>query len=217
MRPRTQPRSPRAPWVPRAYRQDARARQTEANTDGIIRATAALVRRAPRVPDITLEDIARESGLTVRTILRRFGSRDGALEAAFARVKEEVGGARVPTPPGDVRAAIASLVSQYEDMGDFNIRILEQEHQFPMLHRGLNEGRHFHRVWLQEVFAPQLARVSASERERRITALYAATDVYLWKLLRRDLRLDRRDTEATFLRLVEGVLSATTPPAKGGK
>jgi hypothetical protein len=32
-----------------------------------------------------------------------------------------------------------------------------------------------------------------------LTALYAATDVYLWKLLRRDLKLERRETEETFL------------------
>jgi len=38
--------------------------------------------------------------------------------------------------------------------------------------------------------------------------LYAATDVYLWKLLRRDLNFDRRRTEQAFRRLVRGVLAA---------
>lgn len=217
MRPHAISRRARAVRPPRVYQQDARARQTEANTDGIIRATAALVRRAPRVPDITLEDIARESGLTVRTILRRFGSRDGALEAAFDRVKEEFSVARVPTTPGDVPAAIASLLGEYEAMGDFNIRILEQEHQFEMLHRGLSQGRQVHRTWLQAVFGPRLAGFPPAERERRITALYAATDVYVWKLLRRDLHLDRDETEATICRLVEGVLAPGARRFKGGK
>jgi AcrR family transcriptional regulator len=205
--------------VARTYRQNARARQTEANTHGIVRAAVGLVRRAPVVADVTLDDIARESGLTVRTVLRRFGSRDGVLEAAFAQLKEDLKSARVPTAPGDVAAAVTSLIDQYEQMGDFNIRALEQEQQLPLLHAALNEGRRHHRAWVAEVFGPYLAHLPAAERERRITSLYAATDVYLWKLLRRDLGHDRRALEDTFHHLVRGalVLTNTQPPPKGGK
>jgi hypothetical protein len=34
----------------------------------------------------------------------------------------------------------------------------------------------------------------------------AATDVYLWKLLRRDVGLDKPDAEAVIVRLVQGAL-----------
>src|SRR6516162_4480043 len=109
---------------PRAYRQNRRARQADANTARIVAAAAALIRTAPRVADITLDEIARESEVTVRTILRRFGSRDGMLEAAFVRLKTEIGALRQPTWPGDVDAALTSLLDQYEQMADFNIRAL---------------------------------------------------------------------------------------------
>jgi AcrR family transcriptional regulator len=190
----------------RAYRQELRARQTDANTARIVGATLALIAGAPRLSQITLEDIARESGLTVRTILRRFGSRDSALEAGFIRLKEEFGRMRVSTPPGDVDAAVKSVVDQYEQIGPLNVRALEQEHELPLLHRALDEARRYHRQWLAQVFRPTLGRFSADERERRLTALYAATDVYLWKLLRRDLKCSRRNTEDTIRRLVLGVL-----------
>jgi hypothetical protein len=36
--------------------------------------------------------------------------------------------------------------------------------------------------------------------------LHAATDVYTWKLLRRDLNLNRAETERTLIELAEGVL-----------
>jgi len=211
------PRRPARPApAPRTYRQETRARQTRANTDGIVRAAVALVRRTPVVADITLEDVARESGLTVRTILRRFGSRDGVLEAAFAHIKEDFKSARVPTTPGDVRAAIASLIDQYEHIGDLNIRALEQEQQLPLLHAALNEGRRHHREWVRQIFAPNLAGFSAKDRERRVTSLYAATDVYLWKLLRRDLNHDRRVLEDTFHHLVQGALAPPRArPPKG--
>jgi|SRR5579862_5404581 len=192
--------------LPRPYRQELRAQQTLANIDTIVGATVALIKRARRVGDITLEDIARESGLTVRSVLRRFGARDRVFEAAFLRLKEEFGALRVATPPGDIDAAIRSLLSQYERMGMVNIRGLREEEDMPLLHRVLDEARGFHRDWLRYVFGPHLARLSPAERERRLTALYAATDVYLWKLLRRDLKCDRRSTVETVTRLVRGVL-----------
>jgi AcrR family transcriptional regulator len=191
----------------RVYRQDLRARQLDANTSRIVDAAAALVSTVRRVADITLDDIAAGAGLTARTILRRFGSRDGVLEAAFERLKTEFQGLRRPTPPGDVDAAVASVVGQYEQIGDFNIRALEAEDQLALVHRSLDYARAFHRAWLADVFAPNLARLTPSERERRLIALYAATDIYLWKLLRRDLSLDRKHTEDTFGRLVRGVLT----------
>jgi AcrR family transcriptional regulator len=193
--------------VARLYRQDLRAQQTLANTETIVRATVALITKARRVSDITLDDIARESGLTVRSVLRRFGSREKAFEAAFVQLKDEFGALRVETPPGDVDAAIRSLLDQYERIGTVNIRALREEEDMPLLHRVLDEARGFHRDWLRHIFAPHLAGVSRAERERRLTALYAATDVYLWKLLRQDLKCDRRSTLETITRLVQGVLN----------
>ena len=192
---------------PRAYRQNRRARQADANPARIVAAAAALIRTAPRVADITLDEIARESEVTVRTILRRFGSRDGMLEAAFVRLKTEIGALRQPTWPGDVDAALTSLLDQYEQMADFNIRALQEEHLLPILHRGLEAARQYHREWIREIFALHLEDFTPEEREPCVTALYAATDVYVWKLLRRDLKLDRAQTEDTFRRLVHGVLA----------
>lgn len=191
----------------RRYNQELRAERTRENGERIAAAAVALIKRTGRVAHVTLEDIARESRLTVRTVLRRFGSRDGVLEAAFARMKEEFGALRVPTAAGDVDAAIRSLLAQYEAIGRLNIRALEQEDALPLLHRMLEDARKIHRAWLAEVFAPNLARLRTEERERRITALYAATDVYLWKLLRCDLKRSRDETEDVFRRLVRGVLA----------
>ena len=191
----------------REYRQDVRAQQMQANTDRIVQTAVALVKKTRRTADITLDDVSRDSGVTVRTILRRFGSRDGVLEAAFGEIKKEFKGYRAPTPRGDVDAAVRTLVDQYERIGDLNIRALEQEHQLPLLHRALTEARRSHREWLEHIFGPQLAGLPPRQREAQLTALYAATDVYLWKLLRRDLKLDRSETEQAFFQLVHGVLT----------
>ena len=191
----------------REYRQDVRAKQAQANADRIVRTAVALIKSTGRTADITLDDVSRDAGVTVRTVLRRFGTRDGVLEAAFAEIKKEFEGYRGPTAPGEVEPAVRTLLDQYERIGDLNMRALEQEHQLPLLHRALTDARRSHRQWLQHVFHPQLDGLRPRQRERTLAALYAATDVYLWKLLRRDLKLDRRETEAAFLRLVRGVLA----------
>lgn len=192
---------------PRGYRQALRAQQADANTDRIVTACMRLIKSVRRMPEITLDDIARASGVTVRTVLRRFGSRDGAFEAAFSRIESEIKSLRQPTPPGDVDAAIASLIDQYEQIGDLNIRALEAEDQLPLVHRGLEGGRRAHRQWLDDVFTPCLVQRSPREKARRFIALYAATDIYVWKLLRRDLKLDRDATKDAVGDMVRGVLA----------
>jgi AcrR family transcriptional regulator len=190
----------------RRYRQDLRARQTQENRDRIVIAAIALIKTARRLTDITLDEVARQARLTVRTVLRQFGSRDGVFEAALEQLTIELSELRRPSPPGDVDAAIVSLLNQYEKVGDLNMRALEVEDQLPLVHGTLETARAFHRVWLRTVFGPQLAPLADVERERRITALYAATDSYLWKLMRRDLRLTESETRDVFRRLVRGVL-----------
>ncbi|MEQ1884176.1 MAG: TetR/AcrR family transcriptional regulator [Bryobacteraceae bacterium] len=196
----------KAPRKTRAYHQEARAQQTEANIQGIVDATVALVRSARRVSEITLDHIAERCGLTVRTILRRFGSRDGLMALAFTQIQSEIDGSKVRTPAGDIDSALKSLLSQYEEMGDLNIRALEEEDQIPQLHEMLQFGRASHREWLRSTFGPHLAGKGAEEQEQWLTTYYAATEVYLWKVLRRDLGLDRDQTAATFRRLVDGVM-----------
>jgi AcrR family transcriptional regulator len=192
---------------PRPYRQALRARQADENTERILSACVALIKSVRRMAEITLDDIARESGVTVRTVLRRYGSRDGAFEAAFSRIESEIKSLRRDTPPGDVDAAIDSLIDQYEQMGDLNIRALEAEDQLPLVHRGLELGRRIHREWLSTIFTPCLGRLSPREKARRLVALYAATDIYIWKLLRRDLKFDRDATADAVGCLVHGVLT----------
>src|SRR5262245_2509102 len=199
----------------RSYIQAARAEQTEANAQSIVEAALSLIHSVRRLSEITLEDVALQSGLTVRTILRRFGSRDGVLEAAFAQLSQKFKRDRPPTTPGDVNAALASLLQQYEQDGDLNIKALDQEDEHPLLHEMMEYGRAQHRAWLVEVFGPHLTHLTGAQREQRVTELYAATDVYLWKLFRRDLRLGKQETADAFRHLVLGIVRLNGSKGRG--
>jgi AcrR family transcriptional regulator len=195
----------------RAYQQTVRAEQATANGERIVDAAVALLETTPRVRDVTLDAVAARAGMTVRTILRRFGSRDGILDAAFYRMGQTLGANRPLPGVGDVDAAAESLMAQYERFGGFVLKMLEQEHDLPVLGELVAYGRSQHRAWLEQVFAPQLAALDPGERKRRVIELYAATDVYLWKLFRRDFRLTRRETAEAFRNLITAVLIPRRP------
>src|SRR5689334_4690470 len=102
------------PSASRAYRQGARAERTRANERAVLDAAVSRLRMARRLADVTLEEIAQQAGVTVRTILRQYGSKDGIMEAAFLEVGRQVKAARPKTPAGDVDAALGALLTQYE-------------------------------------------------------------------------------------------------------
>jgi len=66
-------------------------------------------------------------------------------------------------------------------------------------------GRAFHRAWVERAFPAALAGLRGAARERRVAQLIADTDVYTWKLLRRDLGLGERQTAAAIIEMVEAM------------
>ena len=155
--------------------------------------------------DITLQAVADRAGVTMQTVLRRFGSKDRLADAVADIRLPEVLRSRSVDRPGDVAAAVRMLVDSYEKIGDLNWRMLREEHRFPALHKMLQRARGLHRTWIEQAFAPYLP-VPGPARERRVLALFAATDFYQWKLLRRDLRLARKETERILHDSVEALL-----------
>jgi AcrR family transcriptional regulator len=154
---------------------------------------------------IGLADVAERAGVTVRTVLRHFGSREGLFDAVGAFARELVIAER-EAPVGDVAAAASIIVDHYELRGDLVLRMLEEASTDDRVAALVANGRHLHREWVRTVFAPQLA--SSSEPAALEDMLVVATDVYTWKLLRRDDRLSRARTvqriESMIDRLAEG-------------
>lgn len=154
---------------------------------------------------IALADVAARAGVSVQTVLRHFGSRDNLFEHAWARHADTVRAERA-TPVGDVEAAVAAIVSSYERLGDWSIRLQAVEHSDDLARRALSVARRFHRSWVEEVFAPQLA--ARTDRKETTDLLVVATDVLTWKILRRDQGLGQRATCRRMRRLVQGILRA---------
>ena len=187
----------------RPYTMTARAAKAEATRARIRKAAITLYLDRP-IEDFTLEEVANGAQTTVQTVLRAFGSKEELVYEALDDMAA-AGVALRQTTPGDIAEAVRAFHEIYEAMGDLVIQRLADEHRRPGLKPGLEAGRRNHRAGVETAFAPQLARVSGIARTRLLTILLAATDVYVWKLLRRDMALSRTDADAIVCRMIEGV------------
>lgn len=190
----------------RPYTMRARAAAVEETRRRIVQAVFALSDEL-MLSDISLEAVARRAGVSVQTVLRQFGSRAGLFEACAEQAAEQVAEERRASP-GDVTTGLRLLVDHYERRGDATLLRLAEEPRDPVVASVVARGRQLHRTWVTETFGPFLSALPGAAREEQTDLLVVVTDVYAWKLLRRDLRLSRAATEERLRALVEAVLAA---------
>jgi AcrR family transcriptional regulator len=186
----------------RTYRQTRRADATERTREAILEAAQALFRADPQL-DPSLDAVAARAGVSTRTVIRQFGSKEGLFEAAIAAGVERAATTR-HAEPGDVEGAVAAIVTHYEGMGDDVMRWLALAERLPFVRQVTERGTESHLDWVEEVFAPDLDGLQRGERRARRAALATATDVYVWHLLRRREGLGKEATRAAVLGMVEG-------------
>ena len=178
----------------------ARARAVADTRRRILDSLIALAGERP-FAEITLDLIAERAGVSVQTVLRRFGSRDGlfaeAMDAAMVDVEDER-----RTPRGDVDSAVRIVVDHYEARGRTALLMLAQEGHDDVARKATDRGRAMHRAWVRDAFAP------TTLDEAVLDLLVVATDVYTWKLLRVDRGHSRALTERRIHDLVDAVLAA---------
>lgn len=174
----------------RPYRQSARAESAAATGRRILDAFFARLHEG-WLDEITLDEIARAAGVTVQTVIRRFGGKEGLLRAAAERLGEEVTARRDIPADGDPRAHVAAVFGDYEVSGALMLRLLAQEDRWPALKPWLNLGRARHREIVEHHYRRHLEPLPADGRARLVAGLVAVTDVYTWRLLRLDQGLSR--------------------------
>jgi len=186
----------------RKYDMGTRQLAKTATRDAIINAAIDTF-MAERSFAITLPAVAERANITVKTVLRHFGSREALVDAAWAQAYDEVMAER--TPPDDVGAALQLLIAHYERRGEVVLAMLADDSD-PRAIRSNDTGRLAHREWVEQVFADRLPG-RLNERARLIDVLVVATDVYAWKLLRLDRGLSVDDVTDRMLLMTEALLA----------
>jgi AcrR family transcriptional regulator len=185
----------------------ARAAAVEETGQRILAAALALFAEMP-FEEITLEAIALRAGVTLQTVLRRFGSKARLIAAAAEEAMAEVDAQRGQAPVGNAPAAVTNLFDHYEQWGDVSLRLLAQEERFEEVGEITRRARALHVAWVERVFGPDLARCRERDPSVARAQLVAICDVYMWKLLRRDLGLPRAEAERAVLGVIEALRAA---------
>lgn len=188
----------------RTYRMVARADAAAATRERMLAAAWRNFSERP-YENVRLADIAAEADVSVQTLHSGFGPKDALFVAAWTWMGASEVALRETAVVGDVETAVRLLYASYEDRGDAVLRLLAQEDRIAAVHQMADAGRAYHRGWVARTFAPLLAGLPRATRQRRQTALVVATDLLVWKLLRRDLGIAR----ATAERIVTDMVAAT--------
>lgn len=188
----------------RTYNQTARAEAAEATATRLVDAFFEFLKE-DWYDDISLDRLAKAAGCTVPTVLRRFGSKEGLLEEVGWKLQRETNARRLVTP-GDVTAAVDSVVNDYENGGRLVMRVLAQEDRLPAMKTFADFGRREHRAWITAVFAPQLKGMKPARRELVIDSLVTALDIYVWKVLRIDRGRSPPEVARVMRQFVQGIL-----------
>jgi len=193
----------------RPYRQRARAAAAENLRQRIVTAFNDLL-LSRWIDEITLDEVAASVGTTRQTVIRLFGGKDGLLEAVMDLVRAEAV-PRISTPAdSSARSALKALITHYESVGDVLVRFLAQEERHSALRPLLAQGRREHRAWVAQRFGSMQSGLSELEKERQITRLIVATDIYTWKLLRRDFRKSQDEVLLLMVGIIKKERGAVT-------
>ena len=188
----------------REYDNTNRAKKSARTAVRILESAEHLIRRKP-LSEVTLSDIADHAEVSVQTVLRHHGSRDGVLMAMGEMLRERISSQRKAVQPGNVEAAVDNVFEHYEREGDLILRVLSEEATSSFAAEAASRGRVFHRAWVEEIFAPVLQAPDESTYD----ALVVATDLYTWRLLRRDLGRSKEEVRAVMLGLVQTTIGAS--------
>ncbi|MCU1473969.1 TetR family transcriptional regulator [Amnibacterium sp.] len=164
----------------REYRMVRRGAAVAATRERILAATIALGYEELDL-DPTLERVAARAGVSVQTVLRRFGSRTALLDEALAAAQGAVADERLPAAAGD--DPLVPLLEHYRLRGAFSLRMLAREDTDARAALVTAGGKRLHRDWVSTAFGPRLSLHDAGRLEALMDLLVVATDVYAWKLL----------------------------------
>lgn len=185
----------------RTYRMSTREAAKEATRERIV-AAAQEAFMSQWYDEVTLRGIAADAGVALQTVLNHFPTKEQLCAAANERLARSIQAARWTGQVGDLVGALTTLVDDYERTGDSSLRMLAIEERVPVVQPWIALGRQGHEAWVEATLAPTLASLEGRSRARRLAQLVAVTDVYTWRILRRDKGLSRDETIAAMCELV---------------
>jgi AcrR family transcriptional regulator len=162
-----------------------------------------------QLEDITLAAVASRAGVSVQTVLRHFGKREELFLATVAHMGMKMAGDREVDSSWSAARIVGVLVDHYERFGDRILWMLAQEDRSARVKTLTDMGRIYHVEWCRQAFARALEGLRGAQRERRVAQLVAATDIYTWKILRKDRQLSQSQVKLAVREMLEALLGGS--------
>jgi AcrR family transcriptional regulator len=199
----------------RPYRMTARARAAERTGERIIDVMLELFAEMP-YDRIRLEDVASRAGVTVQTVIRRFGTKHGLLAATVERELSRLGADRAAAMEDSPEQTLHSLIRYYEKYGELILKLYAEAAQAPGVPELAARSRRYHVSWCREAFAGHLADADGqATRNRRLAQVVALCDATTWRILRFDGGLSVKQTEEALREMLLPLLGPTQPRHQG--
>jgi AcrR family transcriptional regulator len=193
--------------TPRKYEMKARAVAVAQNRERML--AAAWTQFAERPYEaVRLADVAAAAGATVQTLHSNFGPKEELFVAAWKWRMTPEGALRDSAPAGDAKRAVRILYDSYDRDGDAVLRLIAEEDRIPAVREMTDAGRAWHRGWVERTFPDIWDGITGTKRERRIAATVVATDLQVWRVLRREMRHPRQAAERIVVDMLIGLKGA---------
>jgi TetR/AcrR family transcriptional regulator, regulator of autoinduction and epiphytic fitness len=189
---------------------DGRAARALRTREAIVDACIALVEEGDLRP--TAPRIADRAGVSVRSVFQHFADLPSLHIAVTERIAERMAALVVPIDsalPIDDRIGrfVEQRANLLEVMTPFRVAANVHGPFAPEIRRAVHAGSAFLRAQVEQVFAPELARMPASVRADVADALATASSWATWDTLRTEWDDDPDRARAVLARLVRAVLA----------
>ena len=192
---------------------DGRAARALRTREAIVEACIALVEDGDLRP--TAPRIAQRAGVSVRSVFQHFDDLPSLHIAVTESIAERMAALVAPIDaalPLDDR--IARFVEQrsnlLEAMMPFRVAAGVHGPFAPEIRRAMRAGSAFLRAEVEQVFAPELARVTATVRAEVTEALATVSSGATWETLRSEWDDDPARARVVLNRLVQAVLASAS-------
>lgn len=191
---------------------DGRVLRAARTRERIITATIDLIRGGEATPRVI--DIARTAGVSTRSIFQHFDDTEALFAAVAQQVVEQLMPLAGPIDPGlpwqeRLEALLSMRVQVNEALLPFRRAVASHQPRAPKMAAGVAAGRLFARERTEAAFAPELSRMTETDRKQTVDALLAASDWQMWFNLRTVYNLDVETSAATMRRMVGAIVTQT--------
>jgi AcrR family transcriptional regulator len=199
-----------------AVETDGRRRRTLRTNAALVEATIRLFRAGATTP--TANAVAREAGVSARSLFAHFADVPLLYQAAIRRVLDDMLASDWPQIRGDLAERIDSLVVHHAQACEHWLPFLRAaatlRYEHAELWQGCQSAREQLRERLRAAFAPEFASLDDDEACTLIDALTALLDWDAWGKLRQDRDLTVERARAVWALGLSRLFSAARPHAR---